>query len=120
VGTVGFFWWELPVQRERFYESLTDLEHDAGVGIAPSDSTIDWGRGALSEEDLRRVALVLAFLPRAEEKEAHPVFDQYLTGLGLLAKATFIFVSRDRRSSALLQASDWRWPTTTGGMKRTL
>jgi AbiV family abortive infection protein len=87
IGTLGFFWWELAGHRDRFYERLRDIQTDADVEMTRRIGLPKWGRQALRESDLRSVALVLSQLPRAGERDAHPIFGEYLTGLALVAKS---------------------------------
>jgi hypothetical protein len=87
IGTCGYFWWYLPEQIDKFYESLKDIETNSEVRITRSPALrLDWKGGALSEQHLRNSAIVLGMLPGANEKEKHRPFDHYLTALGFLSK----------------------------------
>jgi hypothetical protein len=44
IGTMGFWWWRMPEQISRYYESLEDLDRAAKVGLESSPSLrVDWG-----------------------------------------------------------------------------
>jgi hypothetical protein len=62
---MGFWWWRMPEQISRYYESLEDLEKHAKVGLERSPSLkVDWGGNrVLTDEDLDRVAACFTALP---------------------------------------------------------
>jgi len=87
VGSMGYFWWYVPRQISRFYETLTDTETNTDVVVERSPIlALDWQRGVLSEQELRHTALCLGLLPGPQDSETHEPFDHYLTGLALLGK----------------------------------
>lgn len=87
IGSMGYFWWYVPEQISRYYEKLKDLEKDDELIIERSPVLkLDWGREALSEQDLRNVVLCFGMLPGSKEPDRHEPFNHYLTGLGFLSK----------------------------------
>lgn len=88
IGSNGFFWWYVPTAHaSRFYEDLTDLETGAGLVVERNPALrLDWGHLALTEVQLRHVALCLGALRRSSAPEQRAVFEHYRNGLALLAK----------------------------------
>jgi len=87
IGTMGFWWWRMPEQISRYYESLEDLDKAAKVGLERSPSLkIDWGANrVLTEEDLDRVAACFTALPGPGERDQHRAYNYYIGGLTLLS-----------------------------------
>ncbi|MCK9918596.1 AbiV family abortive infection protein [Microbacteriaceae bacterium K1510] len=89
IGSLGFFWYDLPRQTSRYYEQIRDLDAptmDVNVGSAPG-LLGDWNQGALTEKNLQHaIECVAAFGPMADEAAA-PIFGHYLQGLVLLSKS---------------------------------
>jgi AbiV family abortive infection protein len=89
IGSLGFFWWYSLNRENHFYEEITDVQKDLNLDIGEQNPYlyVDWGKRALSEQDLRRALLCYSFLPgpRASEKEQKP-FGQYLAALAFLGK----------------------------------
>jgi len=88
IGSMGFWWWRMPEQVSRFYESIEDLEHpDMQVGLERSPSLkIDWGENrALSQDDLARTAMAFAALPGPKRRDAHGAYNYYIGGITFLS-----------------------------------
>jgi hypothetical protein len=87
VGTMGFWWWRIPLHISRYYESLEDLgtKRQMAVQRVPS-LKIDWGANrVLSDEDLGRVTACFVTLPGPHEQEHHKPYNFYLGGLNFLS-----------------------------------
>jgi hypothetical protein len=58
IATMGFWWWRMPEQISRYYESLEDLDKHMKIMVERSPSLkVDWGPNrVLTEEDLDRLA----------------------------------------------------------------
>lgn len=87
VGTMGYWWWRLPDQVSRFYESIEDLEQKAMVSLDRSPVLkVDWGTNrVLTEQDLGVVSSCFASLPGPGERDSQKPFDYYIGGLTFLS-----------------------------------
>lgn len=88
MGTMGFWWWRLPEQISRFYESIEDLEQkNMKVFVERSPAlNIDWGPSrVLTEEDLHRVAVCMTLLPGPHQRDKHKAYNYYVGGLTFLS-----------------------------------
>lgn len=87
IGTMGFWWWRLPEQISRYYETLEDLEKKRSFAIERNPSLkIDWGPNrTLTAEELSRVAMCLAALPRPNERDKHAPYNHYIGGITFLS-----------------------------------
>lgn len=87
IGTMGFWWWRMPEQISRYYESLRDLEKNMEVGVERSPALkVDWGANrVLTAEDLDRVAACFTALPGPHERDQHAAFNYYIGGLTFLS-----------------------------------
>ena len=87
IGTMGFWWWRMPEQISRYYESIEDLETRRRLGIERSPSLkIDWGENrALTEQDLERVASCFVALPGPDRRDQHAAYNHYIGGLTFLS-----------------------------------
>jgi AbiV family abortive infection protein len=87
IGTMGFWWWRMPEQISRYYESLEDLDSQIQVVVERKPSLkIDWDANrVLSEEDLGRIAMCLAALPGPGEREKHTAYNFYIGGITFLS-----------------------------------
>jgi hypothetical protein len=65
IATMGFWWWQMPEQISRYYESIHDLETGGQLKLERSPSPkIDWGKNrVLTAQDLARTAAVFAAFP---------------------------------------------------------
>jgi len=87
VGTLGFWWWQLPEQTSRYYEQLHDLEAQREFAVERSPIlTVDWGGNrVLTETDLGRVAACMAALPGPGDQTDRPAYGHYIAGLTFLS-----------------------------------
>ena len=87
IGTMGFWWWRMPEQISRYYESIEDLETRRQIAVERSPGLkIDWGQNRiLTEEDLARVASCFAALPGPNRREQHAAYNYYIGGLTFLS-----------------------------------
>jgi AbiV family abortive infection protein len=98
IGTCGFFWYELSAQGQTYYESIQDLEApqmNLTVSRA-SGLSKEWiedlpdgkkrQRVALEDVHLNLAIMCLAVFASMPEKDAAPIFGEYLRGLTLLSK----------------------------------
>ncbi|HXH51439.1 MAG TPA: AbiV family abortive infection protein [Terriglobia bacterium] len=87
IGTMGFWWWRMPEQISRYYDSLRDLEKNMEVRVERSPALkVDWGSNrVLTAEDLDRVAACFTALPGPYERDKHKAFNHYIGGLTFLS-----------------------------------
>lgn len=87
IASMGFWWWRLPEQISRFYESIEDLYKKMKIFVERSPALkVDWGANrVLTEEDLRRVALCMAALPGPHQRDQHKAYNYYVGGLTFLS-----------------------------------
>ena len=87
IATMGFWWWRMPEQISRYYESLEDLDNGAKLAIERSPSLkVDWGPNrVLTEEDLQRVAACFTALPGPHQRDQHRAYNCYVGGLTFLS-----------------------------------
>jgi hypothetical protein len=66
IGTMGFWWWRMPEQISRYYESIEDLETHRPIAVERRPSLkIDWGVSAkLQVLSCQHAALVCWICPR--------------------------------------------------------
>jgi hypothetical protein len=88
IGSLGFFWYDLPRQTSRYYESIRDLDTPKmDVGIDKAAGFLgDWKRGALTEKNLQHAIECIAVFGPMPNNEVAPIFGPYLHGLVLLSK----------------------------------
>ena len=106
IGSLGFFWYELPRQTNRYYESIRDVEApnmDVSVARAP-DLLGDWKQGALSEKNLRHAIDCMAAFGSMPDEEAAPIFAPYLKGLVLLSKSDIHLFCHDLARDAFMES----------------
>jgi AbiV family abortive infection protein len=87
IGTMGFWWWRMPEQISRYYETLQDLETGKELVIERNPILkIDWGKGrVLTERDLLQVVLCFNALPRPNQPERQAPLNFYIGGLTFLS-----------------------------------
>jgi AbiV family abortive infection protein len=87
IGTMGFWWWRLPDQISRYYESIEDLETGYQLSVERNPSLkIDWGENnVLTEQDLAQVAYCFAALPGLDRRDQHTAYNYYIGGLTFLS-----------------------------------
>lgn len=89
LGSLGFFWYDLPRHTTRYYESIKDLDAptmDVAIG-RPAGFLGDWKQGALSEKNLRHAIECMAAFGAMSDADAAPIFGPYLQGLVYLSKS---------------------------------
>jgi AbiV family abortive infection protein len=105
LGSLGFFWYELPRQTSRYYESIKDLDAPTmDVAVARGLGLLhDWKQGALSEKNLRHaIECIAAFGPMSDE-QASPIFGPYLQGLVYLSKSDIHLSCEIQARAAFIQ-----------------
>jgi AbiV family abortive infection protein len=87
IATMGFWWWRMPEQISRWYESIHDIEKRGELALERSPSLkIDWGANrVLTDIDLGRTAAVFAAFPARDPKGEQTGLDHYIGGLTFLA-----------------------------------
>ena len=87
IGAMGFWWWRLPEQISRYYESIEDLDKKIKVFVERNPALkIDWGENRVfTEEDLHRVALCVTALPGPHQRDQHKAYNYYTGGLTFLS-----------------------------------
>jgi AbiV family abortive infection protein len=87
IGSMGFWWWRMPEQISRYYESIEDLETNAQLGLERNPSLkIDWGpHRVFTDADLARVAQCFAALPGPNRRDRHGAYNYYIGGITFLS-----------------------------------
>ncbi len=87
IGSMGFFWWRMPEQISRYYESIQDLETGGMLALERTPSLrIDWGENrVLTDQDIARVAACFSTLAGPEDSVARRALDLYIGGLTFLS-----------------------------------
>lgn len=87
IGTMGYWWWRLPEQIDKYYESIEDLENKAMLRLERKPSLkVDWGENrVLTEADLNQVIACLPCLPDSSEMNSSTAFNFYIGGLTFLS-----------------------------------
>ncbi len=87
IGTMGYWWWRLPEQVDRYYESIEDLEHKAILRLERQPSLkSDWGANrVLIEADLNQVITCIPCLADPSELNKLQAFNFYIGGLTFLS-----------------------------------
>ncbi|MBM3713551.1 MAG: AbiV family abortive infection protein [Actinobacteria bacterium] len=58
IGSLGFFWWDLPKFRNKYYEKAFDIENNAEIRMEIRPSLkIDWRKDILTENDMKNIAI---------------------------------------------------------------
>jgi AbiV family abortive infection protein len=111
IGSLGFWWWNIPDQTGRFYERITDLKAPSGMGFRlsmHSGPIFEWKREALDDTVLGHVALCLGMMAKLEQSSYDSIIRPYLVGLTLLAKTdlhlSFVPQACERFAASLLHA----------------
>lgn len=88
IGTFGLFWWYIPKNRAKYYETLEDVDEKRSLEILREPPLkIEWGHRAISNEDIMRVAACFAFLPPEDSVAEWQPFTFYIQALTLLSKS---------------------------------
>jgi AbiV family abortive infection protein len=87
IGTLGFWWWRMPNQISKYYETIDDLNTKHRVSIERNPILkIDWGANrVLTEQDLDLVTQCFAVLPQFEERDKQEPYGYYLSGINFLS-----------------------------------
>lgn len=87
IGTLGFWWWQLPEQFDKYYESIEDLELKSMLKLVRQPSLkVDWGENrVLTEADLNQVIACIPCLSDPSELNKSPAFNFYIGGLTFLS-----------------------------------
>lgn len=87
IGTMGFWWWRMPEQVDKYYERIDDLENGHQLELKRSPSLeIDWGANrVLTSEDLSLVSQCLIALPGPANVEKHAPYNYYMGGITFLS-----------------------------------
>jgi len=96
---MGFWWWRMPDQISRYYESIEDLETGLKLSLERNPSLqIDWGENrVLTEQDLVQVASSFAALPAPDQRDKHTAYNYYIGGLTFLSLNDLHCSARVRR-----------------------
>lgn len=94
ISTNGLFYWEVPIDRERYYESILDIESDKRIDLTVNSGlNLNWSerKMVLSQHNLEVSLIAQAyFLSINSTKKFAPV-NHYLKALGLFAKSDIHF-----------------------------
>jgi AbiV family abortive infection protein len=87
IGTLGFWWWRMPDQISKYYETIQDVKTKHLVSVERTPMLkIDWGTNrVLTENDLNLVTQCFVALPRSEEADKHEPYGYYLSGINFLS-----------------------------------
>ena len=105
LGSLGFFWYELPRQTSRYYETIRDLDAPTmDVAVARGLGRLDdWKQGALTEKNLRHAIECIAAFGPMRDDEASPIFGPYLQGLVYLSKSDIHLSCEAQARAAFIQ-----------------
>jgi len=104
MGSLGFFWYELPRQGVRYFESVRDIDAPKmDVDIARPGPRIEWRRGALTEKNLRHAIECMAAFGPMSDQDASPIFGPYLQGLTFLSKSDIHLSCENSARDAFIQ-----------------
>lgn len=87
IGTMGFWWWRMPEQISKYYESIEDIDLKHMLRLERSPSLkVDWGKNrVLTEEDLNFVSSCFVALPGPHDRDQHEAFNYYIGGVTFLS-----------------------------------
>lgn len=87
IGSIGFWWWRLPEQIDKYYESIEDLQLKAMLKLERRPSLkVDWGENrVLTEADLNQVIACMPCLSDPRELDKPSAFNFYIGGLTFLS-----------------------------------
>ncbi|MGI0058382.1 MAG: AbiV family abortive infection protein [Nitrosotalea sp.] len=89
IASRGFFWWNVPKDRGRYYEEIWDLENNAGMGVqAGPELTINWKdlHLVLDKNHLLLTNIIFFYITKVRGTPAEEPFNHYVEGLSFLAK----------------------------------
>jgi hypothetical protein len=123
IGSLGFFWYDLPRQTSRYFESVRDLDTpDMKMEMSKGRGLLElWKQNALSEKNLYHAIQAFAAFSSMPDSEAAPIFGPYLHGLALLSKSDIHLSCEDQARdnfleclrSAMKHFGDWDEQHTT-------
>jgi hypothetical protein len=104
--SIWLFWYDLPRQTSRYFESIRDLDAPTmDVEIARASGLLgDWKLGALNEKHIQHAINCIAAFGTMPEQEAAPIFSPYLQGLVFLSKSDIHLSCDHLARDAFLQA----------------
>jgi len=92
IATKGIFWWNVPKDVDKFFESIADLEADNKGGVLiglriGKRLTLDWDKEKLTlkQEDIKDISMVSSFLIREHEK-MKKVLQHYALAMAIFSK----------------------------------
>ena len=87
IGTMGFWWWRMPEQIDKYYDRIDDLQTGHQIDLTRNPSLkIDWGENrVLTSEDLALVSRCLISLPGPDKVEKHAPYNYYIGGITFLS-----------------------------------
>src|SRR5207245_2384279 len=87
IGSLGFFWWQIPTDVSRYYTRILDLDANYEVRIERVPRlTWDWGNRVLDRTALFHVLMAYRFLPRNVGMKEEGFLAEYLNGLACMGK----------------------------------
>jgi AbiV family abortive infection protein len=87
IGSSGFFWWDIPKYRNKFYESAYDIENKAPFEMIINPTLkIDWQKGTLDAKELKSVAFCFSQLPKIITDDKLNPTNYYYSGLLFLGQ----------------------------------
>lgn len=86
IGSMGFWWWRMPEQIDKFYEKLEDIENGPMVLQRNPVLKVDWGENrVLTEDDLNLVMSCFVALPGMDRRDQHGAYNHYVGGVTFLS-----------------------------------
>lgn len=87
IGSLGFFWWQVPTDVSKFYDRIEDIEAKCEVRAERKPRLeLDWGHNVLDQKVLNKVAMAFGCLPGREDEARQLPFGHYITGIAFLGK----------------------------------
>ena len=106
IGSLGFFWFDMPRQTSRYYDSI--VAHDApNMSVIVEHRPkldIDWGQGALTEKNLQHALECVAVFGPIRNEVGERVFGPYVHGLVLLSKNDIHLRCEDLAHQSFIQS----------------
>lgn len=97
IGSLGFFWWDIPKYRSKFYESAYDLERKTSFTMEVSPKLkIDWKKGALSENELKQTMVCFSQIYKIKTEDNVNPTNYYFGGLVFMGLNNLNFRSEDQ------------------------
>ena len=90
VGALGFFWWNTPLDLNKYYEEIWDLENKLGfVTEFKTKGEINWKELKLTLEigDIKRATIVFNYFAHIKNNHKTNFVDNYIIGLSMLSKS---------------------------------